>query len=386
MVSKRICLFVGAIAAILFPVSSLYAANTAEIEAVRARTLQSKATLSPADQAILDKFVHDALEELYFEEDPWRAVDVRETILAQKGAADPSPYKIAFAEAVAKHLKTTFENAARLQNPDHRQRLTLNLIILAAGLQTTEMVQFGLDRLGDTHPTTQYWAVKTVTNPGVAAQLTSQVLGDEDLARRIISRLDQVVSDTMAPETMRMIVEFADRLNTAEARALVNKIADLRTLQYANWTVRYEMLEMPLLTALGKQIIAETADARRADLLRRFSQLYSYVIERYVLGENLLDELQKQQLVSVIAEIENGPITEILARPQNRLRKALEGGKGSVIDAERQILLGSATQPGQLAGKFAYDYGKGPGNAALTEPLRLKAPPALTASPDAAQP
>ena len=42
MVSKGICLFVGAIAAILFPVSSLYAANTAEIEAVRAHT-QSKA-------------------------------------------------------------------------------------------------------------------------------------------------------------------------------------------------------------------------------------------------------------------------------------------------------------------------------------------------------
>lgn len=375
MVCKRICLFVCAIVGILAPVAGVYALDSTDIEAVRSRTLESKIALSAADEAVVDKFVRNGLTELFLEEDPWRAVDVRAAILAQKGGAEPSPYAVAFAGATAKQLKVTLDDAARLPDPARHRRIALNLVIIAAGLQSTELVQFGLDMLANSDPTIQYWAVKTVTNPGVAAQLTSPVLGDEELTRRVLGRLDQAVSEAMAPETLRMIVEFADKVDTAEARALLSKIADLRTRQYANWTVRYELMDMLVLSSLGRQIQAETADAGRADLLRRFAQLYSHVIERYILGENILHELQKQQLASVIAETENKAITELLGRPENRLRKALEEGKGAVVDAGRQILLGSATQPGQLAGKVNYDYGKAAGGAAITEPLRLKAPP-----------
>ncbi|MBE0535323.1 MAG: hypothetical protein IH624_06590 [Phycisphaerae bacterium] len=372
MVCKKIRLFTCVLVGIFSPVCGVYALDSTQIEAVRSRTLQSKSALSPADEAVVDKFVRDGLTELRFEEDAWRAVDAREALLAQKGGAEMSPYAAAFASAVAEHLKVAFEDAARLQQP-RRQRMTLSLMIIAARLQTPELVPFGLAKLADSDPTIQYWAVKTVTNPGVAAQLTSQIVGDEDLTRSIINRLDQVVGETMVPETMRMVVEFADRVGTAEGRVLVNKIADLRLRQYANWTVKYELLEMPILTSLGKQIVAETSDTRRADLLRRFAQLYSYVIERFVLSADVLDEKQKQQLVSVIAEVENGAVTELFGRPQNRIRKALEGNKPSVLEAERQILLGGPTQAGQLAGKFTYDYGKA-GGSVITEPLRLKAP------------
>ncbi len=379
MIFDRISFCIGVTAGLLLLASGAHAVNSTDIEAVRSRTLESKSALSPADEAVGEKFIRDGFAEMILEPDPWRAVDVREAILAQKGGPGPSPYAAAFAGAAARHLKVALEDISRLQDPQRRSRMTLNLVTLAAGLRTTEVVPFGLDMIAHNDRTVQYWAVKTVTNPGVAAQLTSQILGDEELTRRIISRLDQAVADGIIPQTMRMIVEFADSINTPEARALINRIADLRIAQYADWTVEYELLEALVLSSLGKQIQAQNADARRADLLRRFSQLYSYVIERYVLGEQTLDERRKTQLVSVIAETENGAISEILSRPQNRLRKALEGGKASVVEAERQILLGSPTQPGQLAARFNYDYGKAAGGAPITEPLRLKVPGSLLA-------
>jgi len=375
MVFNKSCLVAAIVGVCLSGTVSVYGVlNSTGIEAVRSRTDVSKMSLSSADEAVVDAFIRDGLTQLFMEEDPWRAVDLREAVLAQKGSSAPSPYSTFFADTLAKHLRLAFEDASRLQDVGHRRRFRLHLIVLAGMLQRTEMVPLGLERVGDSDPTVQYWAVKSVTNPVVAAQLTSQAVGDADLLRSVVASLKEVVNESVLPETLRMMVEFANGIATPEARDLVSNIAELRISQYANWTVRYELMDAMVLTGLGKQILAESDDARRAGLLRRFAQLYSYVIERFALGQDFLSEVQKRQLVSVIAETENGAITGMLNRPHDQIRKAVDSGKVSAIDAERQLLLGGPSQRGQLAAIRSYDYGKGPGGAAMTEPVRLKVP------------
>jgi len=383
MFGKRICLFF-AVFAVLTMCSSVLALNSTEIEAVRAATLANKAQLSAGDKGVIDAFVRSGLEELLLEEDPWQAVAIRVAILAQKGGSDLSPYSAAFVEAAAKHLPTTFEDAGRLQDADRRERMFLHLLIISAELESMELADIGLGMLGGPGAAVQYWAVKTVASPAVAAELTSPIMGDEDLTRRIVNELAKAVDGAMVPEALRVVVEFADAVDTAEARALLLKIADVRAAMYEKWTVKYELMDTMLLSALGKQILSENAEAKRVIACRKFGQLYSYVIERFILGQEVLSTGHKQQLASVIAEVENTVLSKLLTRTQVRLRKAVESGKVSVLESERKFILGSPSQAGSLSTKLKFDYGKGSTGNAATAPKSLKAPPAppVTTEPD----
>ncbi len=383
MIGKRICLFF-AVLGVSATYSSVFALNSTEIEAVRAAKHESKARLIGGDKGVIETFVRSGLQELLLEEDPWEAVVIRVAIVAQKGGSELSPYSAAFIEAAVNNLKTTFEDAGRLQDADRRQRMFLHLLIIAAELESMEMADIGLGMLAGPGAAVQYWAVKTVTSPSVAAELTSPIMGDEDLTRRIVSELAKTVDSVIVPEALRMVVEFADAVDTAEARALVLKIADQRTVLYEKWTVKYELMDMMLLSALGKQILSENADAKRAIACRKFGQLYSYVIERFILGQEVLSTGHKQQLASVIAEVENTILSKLLVRNQVRLRKAVESGKVSVLESERKFILGGSSQPGSLPTKLKFDYGKGSTGNAATAPKSLKSPPAppVTTEPD----
>ena len=377
MVGKRICLFF-AVFGVLTTCSRVLALNSADVESLRAAKLASKAKLTAGDKGIIETFVRSGLQELLLEEDLWQAVAIRVEILAQKGGSELSPYSAAFVESAVKNVKTTFEDARRLQDAERRQRMFLHLLIISAELESMEMADIGLGMLATPGAAIQYWAVKTVASPAVAAQLTSPIMGDEDLTRRIVSELAKTVDSVMVPEALRMVVEFADAVDTAEARALVLKIADQRTVLYEKWTVKYELMDTMLLSALGKQILSENADAKRVIACRKFGQLYSYVIERFTLGQEVLSTGQKQQLASVIAEVENTVLSKLLERNQVRLRKEVESGKVSLLESERKFILGGPGQAGSLSTKLKFDYGKDSTGNAATAPKSLKAPPVPT--------
>ncbi len=374
MIGKRICLFF-AVLGVSATYSSVFALNSTEIEAVRAAKHESKARLIGGDKGVIETFVRSGLQELLLEEDPWEAVVIRVAIVAQKGGSELSPYSAAFIEAAVNNLKTTFEDAGRLQDADRRQRMFLNLLIIAAELESTEMADIGLRMLSGPGAAIQYWAVRTVASPAVAAQLTSPIMGDEDLTRRILSELDKAVDRGVAPEIIRMVVEFADAVDTPEARALVLKIADLRMSLYEKWTVKYELMDIMLLSALGRQTMSETVAAKRVMACRKFGQLYSYVIERFILGGQVLSTGQKQQVASVIAEVENTIVSKLLGQSQVRLKKAVESAKVSTLESARRLLLGSPGQAGSLGTKLKFDYGKAATGTTSTAPKSLKPPP-----------
>ena len=374
MIGKRICLFF-AVLGVSATYSSVFALNSTEIEAIRVARHKSKARLVAGDKDVIETFVRSGLEELLLEEDPWEAVVIRVEIVAQRGGSELSPYSAAFIEVAVKNLKATIEDAGRLQDADRRQRMLLNLLIIAANLESTEMADIGLGMLSSPNAAVQYWAVKAVANPAVAAQLKSPITGDEDLTRRIVVALDKAVGRGLSPEGIRMVVEFADVVDIPEARALVLKIADLRMGLYEKWTVKYELMDIMVLSALGRQIMSETDAPKRLLACRKFGQLYSYVIERFILGGQVLSPGQKQQVASVIAEVETTIASKLLAQSQVRLKKAIESSKVSTLESARKLLLGGPGQAGSLPTKLKFDYGKTATGTTSTAPKSLKPPP-----------
>jgi hypothetical protein len=361
--------------------SSVFGLNSTEISALRARSLQNKSSLSASDSGVIDKFVRDGLDELHLEEDLWEAVNVRNAIIAQSGGVEASPYRSAFVDSMRKNLMPALDDVRQLPDANRRMRMELNLLIIAASLRHMDLADVGLSMSGSSNATVRYWAVQTVANSDVARQLKSPVTGDEELTTRIVQGLEKVAVAGTYPETLRLIVEFADELGTAEARVLLVKVADLRIAGYGNWKVKYELMDGILLSAIGKQILTESNASEKEKLWRKFGQLYSYVIERYILGEKVLRVEQKQQLASVIVAVENGVISKFLGRSENRLKKAVEGRKLTALESQRKFLLGSATQAGQLPTRLGVDYGKDAGGNVVTGPKNLK-PPVVPAAAD----
>jgi len=65
---------------------------------------------------------------------------------------------------------------------------------------------------------------------------------------------------------------------------------------------------------------------------------------------------QKEQLVSVIADVEKTCISKLTGTPQSVLRRAIEHDDTATVLLEHGKLLGDETRAGLLGEKFSYDY------------------------------
>ena len=169
------------------------------------------------------------------------------------------------------------------------------------------------------------------------------------------------------------MVDFSSGVKIRESESLLLQIADKRIKEYAGWTVEYELLDSKILKLLSIKMNPE--DNVNVAVARRFSQLYSYVFQRYVKGREVLKKKQKQQLASVLAEVEKSCISKLLGIPQSVIKKAIEGNSYVGLLHEHSRLLGDATRPGALGMKFGFDYGTGPDGSKLIEPVSLSGPP-----------
>ena len=70
---------------------------------------------------------------------------------------------------------------------------------LVDGLENLRLVDLAMNKLNDENEVVRYWAVHSITNPGITKQLNSTNAADLKLARNIIGRLTGLV-DNGAPE------------------------------------------------------------------------------------------------------------------------------------------------------------------------------------------
>ena len=179
--------------------------------------------------------------------------------------------------------------------------------------------------------------------------------------------------ETASPEVLALMADFAAKVDIPRAESLLTQITDMRIDRYENWTVKYELLDGTILKLLDDNIAEGRMNVPAIG--RRFCQLYSYALQRYVKGQDVLNDAQKQQLASVLVETEILCISKRLGVAQSVVKSAVEENDYVSLMQEHDRLLGDETRAGQLPSKLGFDYGKKPDGKRRTAPLVLPDPP-----------
>jgi len=345
--------------------------SRAQVDSRRIEEVVKKSVLTPEDLQIIDAFVSDAVGRLVRTIDFTEVATTRATILNRQGTQ--AQYAQRFSEALARELARGLQYAGtEISSPERRFKVFTNLLILINDLNDPRLLDLAIGMIPQDNSAVRYWAVRAATNPGAWAKLSQDQAAASQVARRIIDMCLTVVEGS-SPEVLHLMAQFAGQYNTPAAGQLLMRIADERIRSYADWAVRYELVDTAILRLLCNRITSDgTPDPEMA---KRFAQLYSFAIQRYIRGsrENALRDLSKDYLAAVLAETEEQCLTKLLGSPQAGIQRALQAGDLAALQAEHNRLLGGPNQPGALPSKFRFSYGSA-GNVRQM-PLDLPEPP-----------
>ena len=231
-----------------------------------------------------------------------------------------------------------------------------------------------MNMLNNNNKVIEYWAIRSVTNNAFIEQLNSGSVDNLNLAKRIAGRLRESLGD-FGTEALALITEFGAKVKTKEAEQLLTQISDMRIKQYSDWTVKDALLDITVLSNLCLK--TTSAGISKPHIARRFGQLYSYAIQKYIMdikGGDFLSATEKKHLESVLGEVEKSCIGEYLKMPQRSIREAVGRDDYITLLAEHNKLLGNDTKAGKLAEKLRFKY-EGAAGIKRTAPLPLPARP-----------
>jgi len=352
------------------------AVNTREVDIVR-----KKVVLDNSDLKIIDDFLIEAIQELVRTRDFTSIAKIRTVILSRQSTQ--GQYAQRFSESARRHIAAGFRDAQQLRRPERTTGVMINLLILMDGLHDLGLADQAIAMLKNENMVIRYWAVHCLTNPSIITQLNSATTSSANQASVIAGQLKGLIENS-TPEIVALIAQFAARVNIPQGEELLSQIADMRIKRYANWTVKYELYDSAILKYLSSKIPLPsgslggplpTTSSTKPAIARRFAQLYSYAIQRYIKGAGLLNDTQKSHLASVLVETEDKCISRLLGRPQLTIRRALERQNAQAILDEHDRLLGTATTPGQLPTTLKFDYTTTTTGPKRTAPLPLPDPP-----------
>ena len=375
MKGKRVIFAVLAVSSILVMNSGSFAVDTGQIDKVR-----SRGVLDSKDLAVIDNFVAEGVQELVRTQDFTSIAKVRTVISSRNSSSSESAatqYSEQFSESAYKYISEAFEAADELTPEEHKFKVVLNLLILVDALEDLRLAELAIERLDDENKAIRYWAVHCVTNFGITEQLNSGEGANLRLAKRIADELKKPAENS-GPEMLILMAEFAVRVDVSQGQELLLQIADMRIKRYADWTVEYELLDGAILKLLDSKI--PSGSPSKPAVGRRFGQLYSYVLQRYIKGRDFLGDAEKQQLASVLVETEILCISRRLGIAQSVIKKAVERNDYMGLLQEHSRLLGDKTRAGELPLRLNFDYDEKPDGSRRIAPLALPAPPKTEAS------
>ncbi len=355
------------------------AVNTREVDNVR-----RKAVLDDSDLKIIDDFLSQAIQELVETRDFTKIAKIRTVILSRQSAqAQQAQYAQQFSASARKYIAKGFIDAKKLRRTERITGVVTNLLILMDGLRDLGLADQAIAMLKNENMVIRYWAVHCLTNPAIITKLNATTTSNANQASVIAAQLKDLIENS-TPEIVVLIAQFAAGVNIPEAEQLLIQITDVRIKRYADWTVKYELYDSAILKFLSSKIplpsqspggtLPATTSSKPA-LARRFAQLYSYAIQRYVKGAALLNDTQKSHLASVLVETEDKCLGRLLGKPQLTIRRLVERKNVQAILAEHDRLLGTAATPGQLPTALNFDYSTTPSGTS-TAPLPLPDQPA----------
>jgi hypothetical protein len=355
-------------------VLAIFSVSNAVVDLRRIEEVLKKDVLTPADLQVIDEFMNDAVTDLVRTEDFTAVSKTRSIILNHEAdKARPSAqaqYALQFSESAHKQIGEAIQEADRLPSESKRFKVITNLLILIENLKDPRLIDLAIGQIRRESGPVRYWAVRAATDPEVWSKLNQDTAAQ--LSARILDECSRVAAGS-SPETLRLMAEFAGRFDSAEAENLLLRVADARIASYANWTVRYELVDGAILKLLCDKLTAgDTADPQIA---KRFAQLYSFAIQRFIKGQRLgvLSDASKDYLVAVLVETEQNCLGRLLGSPQATITRAIQADDLIALQAEHDRLFGTPDEEGVLPTKLAFSYGS-PGQT-RSSPIILPDPP-----------
>lgn len=366
---------------------SAWSVDTTQIEEVRSKLAQSNTQPDAAALQVIDNFWRKSIDQMMLTEDTDEMVTLRQDLEKFKGENSLSFYASAYLKTGHTHLKVAIDTVGKWEQNAKKVNVERNLMILITRLGSVELADLVMGKLSDVDPMVRYWAVRSLTSEEIISQLKSDVTGDEKLTAQIISALEGYLKTSSDTLPLSFAADFAAAMNTTASRKLLYVMADRRIDAYMKWTVTDESVDAGILKSIGKLIPTVSDAAEKQELLSRFGQLYSCVVQRYMLGENL-PQSAKDQLVTVIAEVEDNVISKQIPGWMSKFR--IDLSKNMPMDKDYEFLFGTPERAGELAGRLGFNYGKNDSGKIRVSPISLppapKAPVAEGTSKTAAQP
>ena len=353
---------------LLIVLCPVLAVNTAKIDAVR-----NKETVTDSDMAVIQQFLTDAFSELYEKTDFSDVAALRNTIVSKNSSSLESgqiQYGPRFFTIAQKEFSDTLKNVKGLPDGQRKTLLTINLLVLANDLGNLEIAKSALDYLQNSNIIIRYWATNCLSNASILSQLNYDSAENRQLGDDIVKRYSANIKTEQSGYILAIIAQFASGLKRPAAKDLLTEIAQKRIDLYMGWKVNDEMTDASILKAL---IDRTTTDADSSKVMaKNFSILYSAIIQRYAMGDQLSDT-SKSSLVSVITQSEK-LLTKFIPDWQGSLKRAIEKGGGTGLLAESDSLFGTASAAGKLPAAAGFDYGKNPDGSAKNAPPTLPKP------------
>jgi hypothetical protein len=343
----------------------LLAANLSQIDFII-----NKNVLDEQDKQEIDRYVRDTLQSLLNERNLANLGRYIQALVARKG--DKPQYVQTFNDSIEKHVSESFTSAMSLRPAKRQKAVTANLLILLDKLENVRFAILALNQLENENVVVRYWAVQCLTNPEVISQLNAGDAPNPNLAQEIAAKFKNIVPKSR-PEILNLMARYAAAIDIPQGQELLLQIADQRIKSYADNTVTEEFIDTTILKLLDNKISNPSRDPDVPALAQRFAQLYSYVIQKYVKERDVIGEVRKNQLLTVIVEIEDKCIKN-LAGTQTEMRKAIEQDQMATLMSEHDKLLGSDTTEGLLPAKYHFNYGKTEAGSTRTSPLTLSNP------------
>lgn len=359
---------------ILFLCLPLYAVTTQDIEAIRLRTEDSSSEVQAADRDTIEEFWETSINTMLLSDTAQDIVAIQRRLEEQLGTKPLSFFASAYISAAKQSLQSAFVNVTRLDDPEKRQLLEQNLMILTAKLQSPALADIAIARLGDEDPVVRYWAAKAITNFGVIQMLSSEITSDQDAKEKILNALKERIPSEQQAQIQMMIVTFAASIDHPAAREILLAMADQRIKAYKNWSFDNGEMDAKLLIAIANIAIMQTDAEVQSTFARQFAELYSLPFQAYMQGQDFLTDAQMEQILTVILEVDKVILGKLLNVSQTGVLRAVQTKVG--VERQYETIFGDRLRSGDLGTLYKFDYGKDASGKPITEPPAIGEPPA----------
>lgn len=346
--------------------------STEAITAVRLKT-ESASEVSEQDKAEIDKFILSALNGIFLAENSDEMARTRRQIVEQKGTKDLSLYATAYVNILRDRLRTMVQTSLdRMEDTTRRRMVRQNLAVLIAELKSLRLIEFAVLWSQDPDAVVRYWAVKSITDPQMAAQLTSEVTADPEAAQKIFQTLQDVIQKESLPEILALASGFAAAWQDARASELLERLTLRRLEDYTQCKEKTAWVDGRILSALTEKYLSAKLSDEKNAAARHFAILLAAVMQRWLhneaAGGKMLPEEARSMLLTVLVETEDRLLPRFeVAAPG--IRRTLE--RAGSLQPVYEELMGTISKRGTFPTRLGIDFGRDPAGRPLMVPQTL---------------